>query len=1089
MNDIFEYRPYPGAFCGFGRGASPPSNLLIPRAHRCRPLRENDLQGASANVVHVTRNQGLWAIFGQVMEGQGREFRRRPPGSMNPATGSTVWRVPVMVSKRGCWSCRLGVSRPRGGLRRKSTGGQVDIAALTEDDETVLCEEVRGESASMVEWQHVCALVARFAVTAAGKRAISAQKNAASVRKPLASAAVAAAVETYSSGGHFAWVRAPWPACREESERLLDLTAACVDVEGRFQTPLVLSGIATDEIAQALALAGKPGACCSLEMLLSIMRLVEVSSALKSRLGTALRLAVKAQKAGEEGSSVPALQPIADTLDDPPGLMRVLRAVLVRDENSSLGYILCDDASPELRRCRSELRSALKRVASVMERDVSRLPKEALAAPYEPIERGGRMVLPLRSTWPGLRSAGLVVGVQEGVTIIEPSDAVAANNAVAEARRATRIAEVDVLREVTAEVGDYADSIAGTLDACIALDVSLARARFCSRMGAKRPIFCTPGDGIHLENLRHPVLMFESYEQYIRDTGSELGWEKNIDVVANDVILSACVRCVVVTGPNAGGKTVLLKAIAIAAMSARVGLFVCCSPVDADATQSLPWFSEVYADIGDGQSLDKSLSTYSGRIRRARRILRACELKKRAMAGSPEVTLPLCILDEVGAGTDPTEGTAIGSALLMNLAVGVTGGDPLASLTFASTHMGALAGLKYLHGTTSLLTSNNSSSFENASMEFDPDSFEPTYRLVLGIPGRSQAFTAARTFGIPEEVVASAERSVGKGAAEVRDVAMMLERERLQARRMREDAKKCSDDLQQILYESRKVAQCRSRGRAFALSMAQTAVNEALRAARADIAQSTKRVQRAGRAVDGRSLSSMIALHKADMETVAEDFFIKCSDTLADSEATKLLERRGDSGGGAVDMESDWAAGDLVHVPSMGDDTVGVVKRVSRSNSRGSGGLLNLKVQLGSISVVIAEDKVIRVGSNKASQDEPKGERSARRGRNRKRGGSLGSKQKTGDSDTVGGVETVMIQLKGNTINLLGKRSDEAEIALHAFLAKTDSPSLYVIHGVGTGALLRMTERILRESSRVVSFRRAPQAEGGNGCTIARLRP
>lgn len=211
-----------------------------------------------------------------------------------------------------------------------------------------------------------------------------------------------------------------------------------------------------------------------------------------------------------------------------------------------------------------------------------------------------------------------------------------------------------------------------------------------------------------------------------------------------DVTVRPETRAVIITGPNTGGKTATLKALGLAVVAAKCGL-----PIPAVAPARMPCFDAVLADIGDEQSLSASLSTFSGHLRRISAL--------RAESGSRSLVL----LDELGTGTDPTEGSALGIALLQALVRGGPGG---AGLTVASTHHGALTALKY-----------EDARLENACVEFDEVKLAPTYRLLWGIPGRSNALNIAERLGLDGTVVAAAREKMGSAAAEVNNTIVELE--------------------------------------------------------------------------------------------------------------------------------------------------------------------------------------------------------------------------------------------------------------------------------------------------------------------------
>jgi DNA mismatch repair protein MutS2 len=226
------------------------------------------------------------------------------------------------------------------------------------------------------------------------------------------------------------------------------------------------------------------------------------------------------------------------------------------------------------------------------------------------------------------------------------------------------------------------------------------------------------------------------------------------------LLVAGELRVVAITGPNTGGKTVTLKSVGLAALMARAGLFLPCS-----GTPRLPWCSQVLADIGDEQSLQQNLSTFSGHIRRIARILEA--LPGSGAAGGASLVL----LDEVGAGTDPLEGSALATALLKHLA-------DRARLTIATTHFGELKALKYADPR-----------FENASVAFDVDTLSPTYRLQWGIPGRSNALAIARRLGLGEPVLELAAAQLEPlGEGEVNQVIAGLENQRQRQQEAAEEA-------------------------------------------------------------------------------------------------------------------------------------------------------------------------------------------------------------------------------------------------------------------------------------------------------------
>ena len=285
------------------------------------------------------------------------------------------------------------------------------------------------------------------------------------------------------------------------------------------------------------------------------------------------------------------------------------------------------------------------------------------------------------------------------------------------------------------------------------IDLAVARARYGYWLGANPPHFLD-NEAIVLRQLRHPLLVWQQRN------------EEGREVVPVDVLVSPQISVVVITGPNTGGKTATLKTFGLAALMAKAGMFI-----PAKEPVEMPWFDLVLADIGDEQSLQQNLSTFSGHIRRIGRILDSLSSRS------------LVLLDEVGAGTDPSEGSAIAIALLEYL-------GEHTRLAIATTHFGELKALKY-----------QNPKFENASVEFDDASLAPTYRLLWGIPGRSNALAIAGRLGLPQDIIDAAQVQVGIGSTEMNDVIAELEAQRREQTQKTEAAANLLIDTERLHKE------------------------------------------------------------------------------------------------------------------------------------------------------------------------------------------------------------------------------------------------------------------------------------------------
>ncbi|HEY5519829.1 MAG TPA: endonuclease MutS2 [Candidatus Limnocylindrales bacterium] len=372
---------------------------------------------------------------------------------------------------------------------------------------------------------------------------------------------------------------------------------------------------------------------------------------------------------------------------------------------------LLDSASPALGGLRRAVRIAYERLRSRLETIVHQT--DIAGALQEPLVtlRNGRYVVPVRAD-----SRGRVKGIvhdQSGsgqTLFIEPLVVVELGNTWREAQLKAQAEEERILDELSELVSAQADALDETLAALATLDFWIARARLAGEMDAVRAGASTR-DEVELLSARHPGL-----------TGR---------VVPTDIRLGMDFRALVVTGPNTGGKTVTLRTLGLLSLMNQAGLHI-----PAAEGSRLPIFRDVFADIGDEQSIAQSLSTFSGHMRSIVRIVEAA---------GPDT---LILLDELGAGTDPTEGSALAQALLDHfIAAG--------ALVAATTHYAELKA--YAH---------NTQAAENASVEFDIETLSPTYHLRIGLPGTSQAFAIAARLGLPETLVADARSRLGRAQEE-----------------------------------------------------------------------------------------------------------------------------------------------------------------------------------------------------------------------------------------------------------------------------------------------------------------------------------
>ena len=521
----------------------------------------------------------------------------------------------------------------------------------------------------------------------------------------------------------------PLANSREESLRLLAETTELLALDGLTEGGLSFQGAAD---LQRTVLLCRKGGVASGDDLLDVA----------ATLATARRLRRQIDD--------PDLRPVTTALVEPlrtlPELEQRLR-FCIED-----GGRVADRASPPLAELRRQIAGARAerrdRLNDLLRRYAPLLQDSVVA------ERHGRPVLAVKAG-AGSQLPGLVhdTSASGSTVFIEPQAVIALGNRLRQLEGAERDAERVVLQDLSDLVAEEAPALEHLQQVLIRLDLAVARARYGAWLGAVRPALeADPIAPLHLEGLRHPLLLWQEKKQ----------GEKA--VVPVSVRVNPDLRVVAITGPNTGGKTVTLKSVGLAALMARAGLFLPCQ-----GTPRLPWCQQVLADIGDEQSLQQSLSTFSGHVRRIARILEALPPAGADLTAAGGASLVL--LDEVGAGTDPTEGTALAIALLRQLA-------DRARLTIATTHFGELKALKY-----------NDPRFENASVAFDVESLSPTYHLQWGIPGRSNALAIATRLGLDAAVLTEASTLLApRGEGELNQVIAGLESQRQRQQEAAEEA-------------------------------------------------------------------------------------------------------------------------------------------------------------------------------------------------------------------------------------------------------------------------------------------------------------
>lgn len=483
----------------------------------------------------------------------------------------------------------------------------------------------------------------------------------------------------------------------------------------------------TTEARQALAIAGSP----PLDPVPDVRSLLERAAAPAGTLDGSdlvqfLPLLDAVPRLVAYGRTVrpgaPAIAKLAESLPAVPDLRALLRRSL--DDAGDL----TDDASPRLGQLRRDIRARRRRIVTALERILHGPDAERLLADRFVTIRNGRYVLPVRAEARG-RIRGIVHDrSQSGQTLfVEPDDVVEANNDLVQGLRGEEQESARILAGLTAAVRARAAELAELLDALGGLDWAFARGHTANRMDASRPLIDRQGR-VALHAARHPLLLAQSW----RDPGRPVV-PVDLEIVRHRPIL-------LVTGPNAGGKTIALTTLALLVLMTQVG----CHVPTAEGSR-LPVFDGLFAVIGDEQSVAENLSTFSAFVAQIRRVL------DEADAGS------LVLLDELGAGTDPEEGAALAQALLEGL-------DARGALVVATTHLEPLRAFASTHPRA-----------RNASVEFDTATLAPTFRLVYDRPGPSYALAIAARLGLEPELIARARRHRSEHGARLGELLARLD--------------------------------------------------------------------------------------------------------------------------------------------------------------------------------------------------------------------------------------------------------------------------------------------------------------------------
>ena len=462
---------------------------------------------------------------------------------------------------------------------------------------------------------------------------------------------------------------------------------------------------------------------------------------------------------------------------------------------------IADNASPELARIRHELNTLRGRVMDKLQRLIT----AAATAKYiqEPIitQRDGRYVIPLRAEAKG-RIPGIVHDTSaSGATIfIEPLAVVEMGNRVRELERAEAREVERILRELTALVAANADALDATVDTLAELDLAFAKAKFSVALRGVEPILDVGNLKLEVGNARTETSTVQRSTSNLHLIEARHPLLDPDHVVPITVQLGGAFSILVITGPNTGGKTVTLKTVGLLAVMAQCGLHI-----PARAGSRVPIYSGIFADIGDEQSIEQSLSTFSGHLKNIIEILRDADARA------------LVLFDELGAGTDPIEGSALARAILSHL---LARNVP----ALVATHYAELKAFAQI-----------TPGVQNASVEFDVETLSPTYHLTIGLPGQSNAFAIATRLGLDRALIERARAHVARGNVEMETLLAEIKRARQDAAAAQAHAELAQRDAEQRARDARRIARETEQARADILQRARADAQAEIELARAEL--------------------------------------------------------------------------------------------------------------------------------------------------------------------------------------------------------------------------------------------------------------
>ena len=757
---------------------------------------------------------------------------------------------------------------------------------------------------------------------------------------------------------------------RQEVLRLLDETDAAKERLGLYGSPS-FSGV--KDVSEPLARADRGG-------MLNTRELLNIAGLL-----TAARRVYEYDE--ERKGEATAIDRFFSALHTNKYLEDRIHGAILDEET------IADTASAELTDIRRKMRIAASKGRQILQKIISspsyaKVLQEALIT-----QRDGRFVVPVKAECKG-SLPGLVHDISSsGATLfVEPMGVVQANNELKELEAREEKEIERILRELSAQCADAMEYIQLDYDMLVHLDMIFARAQLSYTMNASRPEVVRRG-AISLKRARHPLL-------------------DQAKAVPVTVELGGDYDTLVITGPNTGGKTVTLKTLGLLCLMAQCGLHI---PADSGSTVRV--FDRILADVGDEQSIEQSLSTFSAHMSNTVEILRQADDDS------------LILFDELGAGTDPVEGAALAIAIIQHA-------RSKGALIAATTHY---AELKTFAMTTA--------GVENASCEFDVQTLRPTYRLLVGIPGKSNAFAISRRLGLDESVIADAKAQMDSESLRFEDVLAQLEEKRQRLEKAQTEANRLwqqrEEDARKARIFREQMEKAKENARAKGEAEAKRIVREAQQKTEEIFAQLEELRKQQTRAANFQQVNDAKAAIRHDLK-----------------EAEAVLHSR-DQEPEAPAPSRPIAVGDLVEL-------AGVKTAATVLNVNGDGSML---LQAGKMKMTVKAGQVRLLESAEEIE---------------KRKKQAAAAQRKNVSPQI-----QLAARAASELDIRGMETLEAESVVEnyidaAVMAKLGTVT--IIHGKGTGALRKAVHEMLKRNRAVKSFRLGRYGEGEAGVTVVELK-